>query len=576
MPGWRGATLLDAGDWVLAADASLYYLADLRRRLGAATEPGVPGTAYLVLAALRKWGDRFARYLEGDFSVIAFEQASNRVLLARDFGGRRNLAYSVTRRGVLVAASSPRAVVRAPGVGGDYDTTFVAASAVGISAHGWRTAFREVAVVPAGATLSFAAGKITEVDRWVPPPFASGWESVTDADAAEDLRELLVAATIERTDTDRPTAVWMSGGWDSTAVFASGSSGLAVGGRGRRSLLPISMTYPGDDSGNEDAHIRAVAERWGAPVRWVDADSIALLEDSERRARLRDDPMVQPFESTVRRLSKETRDLGARVALDGFGGDHLFLVSGGVVLAEHLFRGRWAELFRAWRGWPGSARAFLRICVLPNISPEVREWISAVRGRQLEGFWDRTRPEWINLAALDAELGPEAVRLPGEGAAAYESRKGITTPFLARALTWNHNIAMDEGVQLRSPLFDTRVIAFAAGRPLSDRGSGGDAKKILRAAMRGLLPESVLATRERKTGTPVGYFRRQLQPRLLAEMKPYLSGRRSMLAELGIVDPDAWQAAAERYSRTGEHAIGALLHLTIEAERWLAGRPIPG
>ena len=563
--GWSGPLLAQDEDWVVAADAALYYVDDLRRKLRA---PAGVTSAQLLLRALGQWGPRFARHIEGDYSILAWERRRNRVLLARDFGGRRNLAYSLVGQS-LVVATSPVAVVRHPGVSGDYDEPFIALAAAGTVTHGPRTAFRHVACVRGGATLSFEDGRITEVDRWTPAPFESRWENELSDSAADELRALIAAATRERMARTGPTTVWMSGGWDSTAVFASGRSSLRDDGD---RLLPVSMTYQADDLGNEETYIRAVADRWNAPVRWIDAEQISLF-GSDRRTLVRDDPMAQPFESQVRAMSQVTRELGSRVALDGFGGDHIFSVSGASVAADHLYYGRWLLLWETFRRWGVSGRDFMRSCVLPLLTPEVSGWIGAVRGRPLRGFWDQGLPKWIiSTPAVVSELTPQIERVPGEGAAEYEARLAIGDPLIARAVSWNHLFGLDEGIHVRSALFDSRVISFAVSRPLSDRGSGGDGKRLLRHAMAGLIPDTVLAPRSRKTGTPVGYFNRQLGISFASEVDKLFRAGQSNLERMGLLDHALLQSAVEEYSRTGLHGLGAILHLTVETERWLVAR----
>lgn len=565
--GWSGPLIVSDDVWTVAADATLYYVSDFRRRLPASPRSG--NTGELLLLALRHWGPHFARYLEGDYAIIAREHHSGRVLLARDFGGRRNLVYSLTG-GSLVVASSPTAVVRHPAVSSEYDETFIAIAAAGAFAHGPRTAYAQVAAVPGGSTLSFDGRELTQIGRWMPPPFSSGWEPTLSPTSAEELRALLVDATRERMAPNGATSVWMSGGWDSTAVFASGQSALAGGNASGRRLLPISVSLPPDDWGYEDNHIRAVGEYWSAEIDWTEIDRIPLMADADRRARTRDDPMVQAFESMVRTLSNRSVELGTRVALDGFGGDHLFLVSGAALVADHLFHGRWSNLWEIWRTLPGERREFIRLTLLPLLSAGTRRWIGSVRGRPLAGYLDRALPSWITPTRLiKAELELEFERLPGEGAAEFESRWLVTNSIVCRSSAWNHAMGLDEGVVVRGPLFDQRVISFAAQRPLSDRNSGGDSKRILRYAMKGLLPESVLAARDRKTGTTIGYFRRQLQGSLESEVVRLFGGRRSHLERMGILNRQALLAAVERYTRTGAHEIGAIVHFTLEAERWL-------
>jgi asparagine synthase (glutamine-hydrolysing) len=564
--GWSGPSVASDDQWVVAADATLYYLDDLRRRLSNA--PTEATTGALLLQALHQWGPRFAQFVEGDFAIVAWERATRRLHLARDFAGRRNLVYSQVGDS-LVLASSPTAVTTHPAIPVDYDPAFIALSASGAIAHGPRTAFRNIFAVPGGSTLAFDGRRVYQVARWQPPPAGSGWEPLSN-DAAEELRALLIDATRERLAPNGPTTVFMSGGWDSTSVFGAGMASL--GAAQQRSLVPVSLSLPSDDWGYEDDHIRAVGEHWSVPIDWMQFDSVPLMADSDRRALIRDDPLVQVYESMMRSLSLRSIARGSRVALDGFGGDHLFLSSGGAMLADHLFYGRWSTIWEWWKAGR-VARDFVRDLLLPHLSPSVRSWIGSVRGRPLRGYWTRSLPDWIRpTPEIARQLEPEFERRPDEGAAEFELRHIVTGSLVPRAVAWNHALGLEEGVEMRGPLFDRRVIEFATRRPLSERSSGGDGKRILRSAMKGLLPDSVLAARPRKTGTTAGYFRRQFQTNAPREIARWFDGRSSILERMGILDSGKVLAACRYYEQTGDHGIGSQLYLTLEAERWLAVR----
>ena len=572
LTGWSGPLVVENERWIVAADASLYYVGDLRRRL--TRTPHQADYGELLLSALDQWGARFARHVEGDYALIVWDKREERALIARDFSARRNLVYAIAGE-TLVVATSPLAVVRHPAVSSEYDEVLIATSAAALPAHGQRTAYRRVAQLPGGSTLAFRAGRLTEVDRWVPQPFGTAYEDEPSDSAAEELLGLIQRATLERLATG-PSAVWMSGGWDSTSVFAAGMSALSRAPGRSQELRLISMTYPADDTGNEDEHIRAVAERWQSPVSWIDTERVPLMSDSQRRARLRDDPMVHPFESLNRRMSQRTIELGTRVALDGFGGDHIFHMSDLIVVSDHLFHGRWNHLWREWRQ-SRRFRAFARAMLLPLFPESLREWIGTVRGRPLAGGWARPIPEWIiGPPEVRAQTGAEFDLLPGESPSQYASRMLLCTAFISRAVAWNHAFGLDEGVQIRSPLFDTRVISWAAARPLSDRGGLGEGKRMLRRAMKGLIPDSVLVPRPQKTGTPAGYFKRQFQGALPAQFNELFGAGRSQLAALGVVDDRVLKSAVERYVQTGDHMLGAGLLMTVEAEHWLVARRADG
>ena len=56
-----------------------------------------------------------------------------------------------------------------------------------------------------------------------------------------------------------------------------------------------------------------------------------------------------------------------------------------------------------------------------------------------------------------------------------------------------------------------------------------------------------------------------------------LFGRgKSSLEKMGIVDVNKLKAAMDDYERTGSHAVGAALQLTMETERWLAAQSQEG
>lgn len=570
LSGWSGPLIASNERWIVAADATIYYQTDLRRQLGLHRAPET--TIELLLLALEKWGQRFAGYVEGDYAIVAWERRRERLLLARDFGGRRNLAYAVSG-GTVVVASSPTAVVCHPSISSEYDRTFLAMAASANMSHGARTAFRDVACVPGGSTILVEQRRVTEISRWRPPRADSGWHREIAADAASELRALIVDATRERLANVGPTTIWMSGGWDSPSVFAAGKVALLADPSRRGSLHPISVSYPAGDTGNEDHLIREIADHWRSEVRWVHVDQIRLIDDGTQHIREREDPLAQSYASTVRVLARNTIQLDSRVALEGFGGDHLFLISPAAILADHVFYGRWPELWAEWRRRRRRPRVFARSCILPNLSPSVRRWIGTLRGRDLPGYWDRPLMNWIvPTPAIMAELGPEFERQPGEGNAEFEVRLLTENSFIRRVVSCNHLIGLEEGVQPRCPLFDTRVIAFALARPISDRGIGADAKRILRVAMKGLLPDSVLAPRTTKTGTPVDYMRRQLLSTLQPMVRRMFGERQSVLERLGVIDRKTLLSAAADYATGNVHLIGSVLQLTLETERWLTVR----
>jgi asparagine synthase (glutamine-hydrolysing) len=265
------------------------------------------------------------------------------------------------------------------------------------------------------------------------------------------------------------------------------------------------------------------------------------------------------------------------VALDGIGGDALFQVSS-VFLADLLAAGRWGELRREWRhhgargGRRVRARSFVRQVALPALPPALLAAAGVLRGRALLHHRTRRVPAWLDARfarAHDlAELGvPETDRRPGESRAALESRWYLASGWSAAVLSFVSRLALAAGLEVRSPYYDRRVVAFAAARPREERRAGNETKRLVRAAVRGLLPDEVLAPRTHRTGTTAGYFVRTMQselPGLMAHLRSFA------LADVGIVDADALRGAAARFlAHPRPDGEAGNLFFTLQTELWL-------
>ena len=551
------------GEVVVVADASLYYVDDLRRSLG---QPAQASTAAgLILAAYRQWGEWFWERLEGDFSCVVADARSGLVVAARDHVGRRPLHYTVDHDR-LVIGSLARAVATVTAK--DVKEISVAAAVGGLLGGSLETGFDEVLPVPAGGAI-VARGGVVSVRPWAAPRFRVGGRPRLH-EAGEALRGLLEAAVRERVVAPR-TAVWLSGGADSTAVFGAGNARPEVGSL----LAPVSISYPEGDPAREDDHIRATASRWEAPITWIDSEKVELFEHLSTRVAVRDDPYAHTFEAMNLRLASTSVSIGARAAFDGYGGDQLFHVSG-VFLADYLLRLRWRELRDAMREMQlEGLRPFVSAAVLPLLPDRAREWLDVVRGRDANrGTMIRqSMPSWIaERWRRDEQLQGRAALEPPrhllESPSAYESRWYVETPYFPRAAAWAAGLALQAGVVVRSPLLDRRVLDFAASRPLSERVGASDSKLLLKEAVKGLVPPSVLAPRPFKTGIPRGYLSRQMDRTFLPMFREAFSVP-SVLVSMGVVDRARLESAISQVALTPDHLTRVQLFLTLQAELWL-------
>ena len=579
----EGLTTSDAGgvspgfaiddDYVALVDGTFYYLDDLSRALGRRIS-SVATASQLVLEAFRTFGPGCADHLEGDFAFLIWNRHTREVFCARDFTGRRALFYSEWSGG-LVVATSLDSIAALPGFNPRINVGAVGADAAGLFfTLDDETCMHAVSSLRSGHTCTWRPGKpLRSARTWFPT--AGSGNDLSFGDAALVLRDLIASAATERMSPAGPTAVWMSGGRDSTAVFAAAKFASSECDASR-SLLPISRSHPAGDSGREDEVIEEVCSFWGVAPNWVDARTIPLFDGFRNRDRWSSESFSQPFEGLARALAGASKSLGADVSLDGYGGDFLFQVSR-VYISDLVSRGKFGRAIGEWRamdagreGMPGFVRY--------GIQPLVPRWAKRSQtGRMLRGSMERTTPPWISaaferdhcLADRFPALGPDAQA--GRTAVDREAQFYLTHQFFARVNAKMFAFAKEQGVELRSPLLDSRVVRFALSRPSQERNNRGDSKRLLRASMRNLLPASVIAPRRRKTGTLTSYFAQHMGSEGLRRLMQIFPARE--LATLGVIDSRKFATAIDEFRSLGSrYPYVESLFCTLQAETWLRTR----
>lgn len=575
-PGFSGPVLVvQDAELVVAADASLYYRDDLRRKLAeAGIRPQGQTASHLILAAYRAWGPQLAEALEGDYAFLLYDRTARRVVAARDFSGRRSLYYAELPGDLLVVATTQAAVAAHPDCPRDLDLRVIAEATAAFVADDSSSCFRAISRVRARHTIVREQGaSLAHFPHWEPPVFERD-SGVPFDEAALELQAILQRATAERLSQVGNTAVWMSGGRDSTAVFAVAQKHLREHG-GDASVFPVSISYPEGDPGREDEYIAAVAEHWDVPVQWLDVYDIPLFDRVAERGGDRDEAFAHLYEMVNRTLARRSLAGGAHVAFDGVGGDQLFLISY-VFMSDLLRGGKWGKLAHEWRsaGFAGAGfRTFFRWAIQPGLSDPLLNAARFVRrGRPLRAEMRRRTPLWVaptfqKMHGIEEWERMLPHRRRGESVSASESRWMLTEPFFQTVLGQMGTFALEENVEIRSPFYDLRLIDFAAARPREERLTGTDNKRLLRASMKGLIPDWVLAPRTHRTGTSGSYFASAMQAQFPALIADVL--QRSRLVELGVIDARKIEKARDRYLRTLDQELGLRLFLTLQAELWV-------
>ncbi|MGW6718822.1 asparagine synthase-related protein [Streptomyces sp. NPDC054995] len=435
--------------------------------------------------------------------------------------------------------------------------------------------------LPVAAPGTAAVPGPTEHRWWEPPPgelpLAEGARKVGDAVAAS------VQAHVGGLDR---ISCELSGGLDSTALaFAARETGpealalLTVAARDRysedeswarraveaaRNPAATAVPAPGHHTAPAlDHHIVPASD---APYFYADLASTA--------AELNDEPLpVAPGRARAELLLGRARATGSRYHLTGYGGDEIFL---GLPHAyQDLFRGNpltaWNHLggLRHQLGWPllPTLKALLDRSTFPRwLAGAVTAAPQPVARTPLLSWGVRqSLHPWLTDHAKT--LIAEEFRAAAEHAEPIDPWRGRHVDIDGVRMGARHFQAMEDigmtiGLPVAAPLYDDRVLEAALAVRLPERISPWRYKPLLVEAMRGVVPDPLLA---RTTKDHMASDEHQGLREHAPELAELWTGSR--LAEHGLVDARRLlRLAAEPFSPVlVEHSISS----TVAGETWL-------
>jgi asparagine synthase (glutamine-hydrolysing) len=384
---------------------------------------------------------------------------------------------------------------------------------------------------------------------------------------------LLADAVEQRLDPSRPTSINLSGGYDSTAVYSVGRQAIRKDPVGGRELAAVSMSYPKGDPGREDETIDSAVNFCGGTVSWEDVQNVDLFSaDEHTAAAARHEPVGHHFENWNSRLFRRAAVNGSRVVFTGAGGDQLFHVSR-VYMADLVRSGRLLEAVNQWRLRGGvSTTDFARFSLAPLVPAAAYRALAALGGPSIGPRFDREpaayfRESFVQTHGLRERDAQGRPRLARSSFMDSEMHASLLFPMVARTMGRVFQAGLGAGIEVRHPLLDERIVRFAMDSCWQEKADGRETKIVLRKAVAGLLPEDVLAARQRRTGESAFYFVRQMQGTGYKIAKSLVPG--SVLADLGMIEPKLLDLAWRHFVRTGEGNLGFQLYHTMQTELWL-------
>jgi asparagine synthase (glutamine-hydrolysing) len=499
----------------------------------------------VLLAAYAHWGEAALDRLVGMFAFVLWDREAQAAFAARDHFGVKPLYIFVAPAG-LAFASEIKQFIGLPGfsarlnIARTYD--FLAS---GIMEHTDETLFADVLQLRGGECTRidlqhWRPGESPSVRRWY-PILEPGTLEIGEREAGAQFRSLLGQSVRIQLRSDVPVGTCLSGGLDSSSIVCLMARELHVAETDDK-VNCVSACYHAK-SVDERRFMEAVVEHTKSTAHWCYPrfeDAFAL---AERITWHQDEPYGSTSIFAQWSVFDTARRAGLKVMLDGQGADEQLAGYHGSFsyhFADLIRRRRFAALLYAMlqrRAWHGVSLAEqLRTFLIPLLPQKYGRWLR--RERQA-----LTQHNWLDGEALRPHLG----RSPFETARESIGRPPVVdlgglcvvltqSSNLAMLLHWEDRNSMAHGIEARVPFLDHRLVEFSIGIGNRHKIVAGDTKRVLRNAMRGILPEMVRNRRD-KLGfsTPEEeWFRGPLREAVLAGLEQTLTRYPGLLYAKGV------------------------------------------
>ncbi len=514
------------GSVSIVYNGEIYNFAELRRELEKAGHRfATHSDTETIIHAYEQYGTDCLQRFNGMFAFALWDARQRRLFCARDRMGQKPFYYTITN-GQFLFASEMKAFYCHP----DFKPRI---SPTALSAY---LAFE---YVPAPMTILEGVAKL-QPGHWFSLELdhtplqtqdvvqRSYWDihfaprERSDEELSRELLEHLQRAVERRLISEVPLGVFLSGGIDSSAIVA-----MMARLRESKDIKTFTISFD-EPSFDESAYARRVAEYFGADHYVQPLRASAIPETLPDVASILDEPFADPSIMPTFLLSKFTRE-HVTVALGGDGGDELF--AGYDPFAAHAAGRLAACLPRPIRAASMAAAGWLPTSH-SNISLDfkVKRFLRGVDFPAPQRHW-----AWLGsftpamqrqilspelLKQVDVEKAYAVADQYWQNCAGADDLNRTIYQYCKLYLQDDIHVKVDRasmahGLEARAPMMDHEFVEWAATVPSNQKLHGSMRKYILKKALRGVIPDDIIARRKKGFGMPIGqWFRGPLKQHL--------------------------------------------------------------
>jgi asparagine synthase (glutamine-hydrolysing) len=500
----------DGTIWVIF-NGEIYNHADVRADLQAhGHHYRTRSDTETIVHAYEQWGDECVHRFRGMFAFALWDAPKKRLLLVRDRLGIKPLYWARTGD-TLLFGSEMKAILASDLVEPRPNYAVLPEMLSTRSTAGSDTLFKGIHKLLPGHLLVFERGAIAIRQYWdVPRRDPSDQASAVGHDAVVRFRELLEESVRLRLMSDVPLGMFLSGGIDSSAIAALMARMID------RPLQTFSVAFK-DRAFNELEYARQVARAINADAHEIVIDDRDFFGALPRLVWHEDEPIAHPSSVPLYFVSKLARQ-HVTVVLTGEGSDEL--------LAGYGKYPRAALNWRAGAIYEGIVPPAIRHTIATGLLPHLPRRLAHYANRSFLAM-DRS-PEAMffdNFASVRLADQQRLLTPRFQAAATSENAYALSVgyfntlsktgsfldrllytdikTYLVELLMKQDQMSMATSIESRVPFLDHQLVEYAATLPDRWKLQGWTTKRVLREAMKGVIPASIL--NRPKMGFPVPF-----------------------------------------------------------------------
>lgn len=522
------------------------------------------GPAAAVAQGWLHHAERLPLLMQGNFAFVVLEPLKKRACLALDRAGIERLCYA-HRGGHLVFGSSAQQVAAHPAVGRTVDPQAIYDYLYFHTIPAPRSLYRGVQKLLPGQIALLRNGRLETRFYWHADyaPVNADFETHRTA-----FRAQLDQAV--RTADGPATAAFLSGGTDSSTVV-----GALTAARG----APVDTFSIGFDAEGFDEmeYARCAAERYASRANEYYLKPADIVTAIPIIAREYDEPFGNNSAVPTYFCARAAREAGFERMLAGDGGDEIF---GGN--ARYAKQG----LFELYGQLPAPLRRGLiePVARFPGLSKrfplsKLRSYVEQARvglplrlesynflhRTPLDEIFERDFIQAVDPSTADAALVEVYERTASDHYINRMMHLDLKFTLADNDLRKVGTMTEAAGVEVRYPLLDDRMVAFANHLPVDYKVRGQTLRWFFKAALNDLLPEKIINKSKHGFGLPFGVWATQHAP-----LGDLVGDSLTDFKKRGWIQP-AYLDHMLAMQR-GPHAsyYGVMIWVTMMLERWLA------